>query len=194
MLTNHSFETQRFIVSSTQTSLSQKFERISELYGRSKSLFAEIPQDLRFSGSFKETKLAIIGRLFVLHATYHLNTISLHKPLVPLFSGKHIGATIHSEFMQSCAQLVIQHADAFADMAEEYLTHVNCDSSYLLPFTGYIAFTVASIHTIIMHKYGKGSSSPRLRKRLLVSLVLLKDIGVFWTPLQRLVSNFPSYV
>ncbi|RFU23731.1 hypothetical protein B7463_g12607, partial [Scytalidium lignicola] len=158
------FEIQRSIVNFPQMSMLQNLQQVSELYQRSKTLSLAVPQELLFQRSFKGTKLSNIGRLFVLHATYHLNAISLHRPLVPLFSGKPLDNTLHTEFAHACAQIMIQHADAFADMGKAYLVHTNCDSSYMLPFSGYL------------------------------DLILLKDISVFWAPLRRLWENLTPLV
>ncbi len=186
---SYSCEIQRFLAKFQHIPAPRRFEKVSELYRRATDLRQALPQALKVDSVFRGCEAD--GLIFFLHAMHYHCAISLHRPFVPLFSRQPVDKAVHIEFIHTCAQIVVQHADAFAKLVETLLSSTNCDLSYIPPLTGFCAFTAASIYATLINTKAAEAASACLKSRLLTNILLLNDMRVYWEPLHRLVSSVP---
>lgn len=124
------------------------------------------------------------------HALYHQCRLVLHASLVPHFGGLDLHERLPSETTSLSARIALKSAEGISELSADLLT-LDWDPSQIAPFVGYCFYVSASIHIALL--CSRDATLVALaRANLISNLKLLKSMKLYWTNLERLVSNIST--
>ena len=124
------------------------------------------------------------------HALYHQCRLVLHSALVPRFSGLHLHHRLPPEASSLSARIALGSVQALSEIGADLLA-LDWDPAQIPAFVGYCMYVGASINVTLLGSRDAALAA-HARTNLASNLRLLKSLKVFWTNLERLVSEIST--